>query len=116
MGFRNDVIDILKKMDVGIITSLSEAFGRVTIEFMLSSMPVIGTNSGGTKEIVIEGETGYLYNVGDVNKLASCMQYYIEHHDYIMKDGLKGRNRAINMFSLDATVNNIYEIIRQFNG
>lgn len=46
-----------KKIDVELVCSRSEAFGRVTIESMMSSNPVIGANTGGTKELIIEGLT-----------------------------------------------------------
>ena len=57
--------------DVVLMCSRREAFGRVTVEGMKLGKPVIGTRSGGTPEIVQEGETGFLYAPGDAQELAA---------------------------------------------
>ena len=44
------------------MSSPYEAFGRVTIEYMMAGLPVIGRNGGATPEIIKENETGMLYN------------------------------------------------------
>jgi glycosyltransferase involved in cell wall biosynthesis len=56
---------------VGLMCSQSEAFGRVTVEAMRAGLPVCGTNSGGTPEIIEPGVTGLLSPVGDANALAT---------------------------------------------
>lgn len=54
-----------------LICSICEAFGRVTIEAMKLGVTVIGSNSCGTKEILRDGKTGYLFNCGDSSSLAN---------------------------------------------
>ncbi|WP_179475813.1 glycosyltransferase family 4 protein [Mycolicibacterium vinylchloridicum] len=55
---------------VGLMCSQSEAFGRVTVEAMRAGLPVCGTNSGGTPEIIEPGVGGFLSPAGDANALA----------------------------------------------
>jgi glycosyltransferase involved in cell wall biosynthesis len=54
--------------------SRSEAFGRVTVEYLRRGRPVIGTRSGGTPELVDDGRTGLLYSPGDTRALANRIE------------------------------------------
>jgi glycosyltransferase involved in cell wall biosynthesis len=56
---------------VGLMCSECEAFGRVSVEAMRAGLPVCGTNSGGTPEIIDPGVNGLLSPAGDVNALAA---------------------------------------------
>ena len=70
LGKLRVIENILAISDVFILPSETESFGLVALEAMASSMAVISTNSGGLKEVNIDGVTGYLSNVGDTNKMA----------------------------------------------
>jgi len=61
---------ILSISDVFILPSKTESFGLVALEAMASKTVVISTNSGGLPEVNIDGRTGYLSEVGDINKMA----------------------------------------------
>ena len=63
--FNNDVSIFYKAVDVFAMASKGEPFGMVTIEAMASGCPVIGTNKDGTKEILKNGELGYLFDNND---------------------------------------------------
>lgn len=59
---------------IAIMPSRNEALGRVTIEYMAAGLPVIGAKSGGTIELIGEGEErGYFYKPGDSNDLAQAI-------------------------------------------
>lgn len=62
LGHVSDMNELRNKMDIGIVCSNSEAFGRVTVEGMLSKMAMIGRNSGATPEILEDGVSGLLYD------------------------------------------------------
>jgi N-acetyl-alpha-D-glucosaminyl L-malate synthase BshA len=67
-------LKVIEKMlaisDVFILPSDTESFGLVALEAMASKVAVISTNNGGLPEVNIDGKTGYLSEVGDVNKMA----------------------------------------------
>ena len=111
-GYSNNVLEILDSMDVGIICSKSEAFGRVTVEYMLSSMPVIGAIGSGTSELIIHEETGYLYPGGEEDKLAEYMYRMIEQRDLLGKMGQQAYIRAKENFTSEKNTDRIYQLIK----
>ena len=68
-------LKVIEKMlsitDIFILPSETESFGLVALEAMASKAAVISTNSGGLPEVNVDGKTGYLSEVGDVNKMAT---------------------------------------------
>ncbi|MGN7438397.1 MAG: glycosyltransferase [Alcanivorax sp.] len=58
----------------------AEPFGRVIVESMLAKTPVIATNAGGAQEIILDGETGFLYPIGDDARLAELISKCLEMH------------------------------------
>jgi glycosyltransferase involved in cell wall biosynthesis len=56
---------------VSLMCSECEAFGRVTVEAMRAGLPVCGTDSGGTPEIIDQGVNGLLSPAGDAHALAA---------------------------------------------
>ena len=67
--------------DVFVLPSKTESFGLVALEAMASKVAVISTNSGGLPEVNIDGETGYLSDVGDVNKMANDTIHLLKDAD-----------------------------------
>ena len=100
-GYKSDISLYLKKMDVGIVASYKEAFGRVTIEYMSNYMPVIGTDTGGTSELIQEGITGFLYKTGKPDLLAEKMALIMSKENMLKAIGVKAR-----MYSESFTVEN----------
>ncbi len=79
LPFQLELKSIRKEADVALMCSKNEAFGRVTIESMLSENVVIGTNFAGTKEIIEDGVNGYLYEVGNIEDLSRKIYHVISH-------------------------------------
>lgn len=111
LGRVNDMYGLRKNMDIELVCSRCEAFGRVTIEAMLHGIPVIGANSGGTRELINSGENGLLYEEGNSNNLAEKIELLIKNETLY--------NNIINnaySFSLGLTIENtanaIYQIFK----
>ena len=103
IGFVEDMKDLRKKTDVEIVASRMEAFGRVTVEAMLSGNPVLATNTGANPELIKEGETGWLFREGDAEDLADKIQNILNvrsdirmmgnnAYDRMKREGLSNRN------------------------
>lgn len=108
---KQGVNDLLAKSDVGIIPSKMEAFGRVTIEYMLASLPVIASNSGANPEIIDNTVTGLLYSPGDLIDLADKMAQLLNSDSQRRKLGQAGREKALERFSVSANIDCIHRVI-----
>lgn len=79
VGFQKNPLAYAKYVDIAVMPSRMEAFGRVTFEYAAVGLPVIGSNSGATPEIVIDGKTGFLYKAGDAEDLAAKIEMYVNN-------------------------------------
>lgn len=70
LGRQEEMEDILAITDLFILPSEYESFGLVALEAMAAEVPVISTNVGGLPEINIEGVTGFLSDIGDVEEMS----------------------------------------------
>lgn len=70
LGWRRDVWEILRCLDVFVLTSLWEGLPRVYLEALASGVPVVGTRVDGAEEVIRDGENGYLCSPGDVAGIA----------------------------------------------
>lgn len=113
LGQVEDMPALRKKMDVELVCSRAEAFGRVTVEAMLSGLPVIGSDTGGTPELIQNGKNGYLYKYGDAGELASKMSSFIADPDTIKSMGLYGQEYAKKRFLSDVYMKKLMQI---YNG
>jgi len=68
-GFEPDVKHSLPEYDFGLLTSFSEGFPNVLLEYMSAGLPVISSNVSGVAEIVEDDFNGFLFKAGDENKL-----------------------------------------------
>ncbi len=78
LGFRKDVASLLGEIDILVHASTSpEPFGQVVIEGMAEGLPVIGTDGGGVREIITDGQNGLLVPMGDAAALARALERLI---------------------------------------
>jgi N-acetyl-alpha-D-glucosaminyl L-malate synthase BshA len=70
LGKIDNVAPLLASADLFLLPSESESFGLSALEALASGVPVIGTRAGGLPEVVRDGETGFLCEVGDVDGMA----------------------------------------------
>jgi len=103
-GFREDMPKIYAAMDIFVLASDAEPCGRVILEAMASGKPVIGTNSGGTPEIVIDDITGYLVEPNNPRMLAEKIAFLVKNRDIAEKFGRAGRRRTEENFSIEKNV------------
>jgi len=103
-GFRNDVSRLYAGMDIFVLATDAEPCGRVIFEAMAMKKPVVGTNNGGTPEIVADGETGLLFKYGDAEELAIKIDILLTKQELIQKMGRAGRKRVEKNFTIAKNV------------
>lgn len=112
VGNQEAIENILPCADLVFQPSEHESFGLVHLEAMACEIPVIGTDSGGVREVVVDGETGYLCEVGDTDAMAEHAIEILTDEDLANALGRAGRKRAAERFSEDAIVG-MYENLYQ---
>lgn len=112
LGQVRNLPEIRKNNDIELVCSKSEAFGRVTIEAMMSMMPVIGANTGGTKELIKDKYNGLLYEQGNYKSLANKIEYFIVNRDEIER---MAKNAYVfsKGFTVEKNMKQIYELYKQ---
>ena len=103
-GLRSDMAGFYAGLDLFVLPSWEEPFGRVTLEAMAASRPIVGTNSGGTPEQIVDGESGALVQPRSPGLLAERMIQFLRDREYSEKIGSAARERASQLFSLDRHV------------
>lgn len=99
-GYRKDVPALMKLMDVIVHSSITpEPFGMVVIEGMAMGKPVVATRGGGPIDIVIDGETGFLVEMGDSKEMAEKLITLLKDEKLSSEMGKKGRARVESIFS-----------------
>lgn len=101
MGQRMDVPKLLACSDVLIQTSWSEALPTVLIEAGAACVPVVATDVGGTKEIVKDGESGFVIPPGDVQSLAKHVTEILKSPNLAQKMGSSAYAFVSKTFSLE---------------
>jgi glycosyltransferase involved in cell wall biosynthesis len=100
-GFQKDTVPYLRAMDIFTMASDEEPFGLVTIEAMACEKPVVGTDSGGTPEIVVAGETGLLVPPKSPARMADALITLCPHPARRQQMGKAGRERALQCFTTE---------------
>lgn len=112
-GFIPEVPEVMAMLDLVVLTSDNEPFGRVLIEAMAASRPVVATRGGGVPEIVLDGETGLLVQVGDVEGIASALAALLADPARRSAMGEAGRQRVLAQFSIESHAGKIETLYRQ---
>lgn len=110
-GFQKQPLPWLAAMDVFVLTSPSEGLPRVILEAMLLEKPVLASNVTGSKEVVVHGETGYLYAYADIDALAAHLADLLRHPERAKALGEAGHRRASAEFSIEAYVAGVTKIL-----
>lgn len=91
--------------------SESESFSMTVLEASGCGVPVIATRSGGPSEIVVDGETGILVDVNDVEGIAAAIRRLLSDSALVVKMGKAGQFRIRNLFSMERFAREIEELM-----
>ncbi|TSB46938.1 N-acetyl-alpha-D-glucosaminyl L-malate synthase BshA [Alkalicoccobacillus porphyridii] len=112
LGSQKHLAELLSISDIMLLLSEKESFGLVALEAMACGVPVIGTNIGGIPEVIIDGESGYLCKVGDVEAVASRAVELINNRSLHQQFKEAARSRVLEQFHSNSIVAK-YEYVYQ---
>ncbi len=104
LGYRNDVPELLAASSVQVQPSISgEGLPKTIIEAMAMGIPSIVTTTGGGKELLVDGESGFIIPVQDPAAIANKVRVLYQAPEQRKKMGMCARDRMINDFSCQAS-------------
>jgi len=116
LGKQDAIEEILSVSDLFLMPSESESFGLAALEAMACKVPVISSNAGGLPELNVEGVTGFLKNVGDVDGMAEKAVYILEdeHRLATFKENALSRAHEFDLAKILPLYENYYvEVIER---
>lgn len=98
LGKQDPVEEILSIADVFMIPSGSETFGLAALEAMACEVPVVASDIGGLPELVIDGETGFLCPLGDIDSFVERAYALLTDDELHARMSAAARRRAVEVF------------------
>ncbi len=83
LGKQDAIEEILAVSDLFLIPSANESFGLAALEAMACQVPVISSNAGGLPEVNINGVTGFISDIGDVESMATNALLLLENEEML---------------------------------
>ena len=112
-GWRRDIPQILKVMDILVLTSRWEGLPRVFPEAMASELPIVATKVDGAPEAIEEGVNGFLVSVGDTRSMAEKIISLLDNPEMAEEMGRKGREKVFPEFDIDLMVEKINDLYQE---
>jgi glycosyltransferase involved in cell wall biosynthesis len=100
LGNRSDIPELLSNAAAFVLSTHTEGISIALLEAMASGLPIVATDAGGNREVVVEGETGFLVPRQSPAMLASRLLWILDHPDESRQMGAAGRRRVEEVFDI----------------
>ena len=104
VGEQPNIVEYLSAADVLLLPSEQESFGLAALEAMACEVPVVASRVGGVPEVVTDGETGFLSQVGDVEKMAEDAARLLRDEELRRTMGRRARESALSRYRTDLVI------------
>jgi L-malate glycosyltransferase len=104
LGKQDNLPEILSASDLFLMPSQSESFGLSALEAMSCGVPVISSSVGGLPELILQNETGYIAEFGDVDRMSKYTIDLLKHDRKRKIFSKNSRNRAIKNFETNLLI------------
>ncbi len=112
-GMVNNVESIVNTFDIGVLSTYTEGISNSIMEYMVLEKPVLATDGGGTKELVVDGETGFLIPQKDSSFLLKKLLQLANDKEMRSTFGKKGKERIHTYFTLDRMEKDYYALYQK---
>jgi glycosyltransferase involved in cell wall biosynthesis len=113
IGRCDKVAELLFASDIGVLSSKAEGFANAILEYMAAGLPVVATNAGGVQEAIVEGETGYIVEVGDYEKMADRLIHLLQNPELSRDLGARGKSIVEGRFASEHHLRNTLELYEE---
>lgn len=113
LGIRRDVPDLLPGFDVVCLSSIHEGVPITLIEAMAAGLPIVATDCGSVRDIVEDGEQGFVVPVGDVQGFADRLRILADDEHLRTQFGKSGRARAESEFRIERTAREYEDLLTE---
>lgn len=100
LGRTNKVEAIVETFDIGVLCTFAEGFSNSIMEYMALRKPVVATDGGGTRELVVDGETGFLVPPASSAAVAAKIEYLLDNPATARRMGEAGEARLRREFGI----------------
>ncbi len=104
LGKKKNVEEIVETFDIGVLCTFVEGFSNSIMEYMALNRPVVATDGGGTRELVVDGETGFLVPPANSDAVAATIEYLLDNPTIARRMGETGEARLRRDFSITRMV------------
>lgn len=104
LGKQAELVPLLSASHLFLIPSQSESFGLSALEAMACEIPVISTSVGGLPELIVHGETGYIAEIGDIDRMAKYAIDLLTNETRYKLFAAASRQRAVELFAIDKII------------
>lgn len=118
MGRRDDVSDILAAADALVLCShpVVETFPLVVLEAMACALPVVATDVGAVREMLVSGEEGFIVAPGDVDALSGALISLAGESETRKRIGVRARERVMRDFTVETMVRRYAALFSEVSG
>lgn len=102
--FQRDIAALYHSIDLNLLVSSEEGFGRTIIEAGAAGRPSVGTRIGGIPELIRDGETGWLIGEGDADALAGVLLEACRDRERLHSMGAAARHLVEEQFTIEAHI------------
>ncbi len=110
LGSRRDIDELLLACDLFVLPSITEAASMTILEAMSAGRTVLATRTGGNPELVLDGESGLLFDVGDVSGLTAGLCRLLGDSGLRSSMGKSGAVRVREKFSMDHILKKYHQL------
>ncbi|MEM2240472.1 MAG: glycosyltransferase family 4 protein [Candidatus Bathyarchaeia archaeon] len=111
--YGRDKLEAYVDAEFYVLPSRYEAFGMTVLEAYASAKPVIASDVGGLKDLVLNGETGLLFETGNFRQLAENMLHLLNNEEETLEMGLNGRAFVEKNFSIEKVVDRLERLYNE---
>jgi L-malate glycosyltransferase len=104
VGKQPKIADYLGVADVSLLPSDMESFGLAALEAQACEVPVVASRVGGIPEVINDGETGFMSDVGDTEKMSDDVLKLLNNDELRQSFGAKGRELAVSRYSSEKII------------